>query len=254
MGGLASQYGEDSVNMNIRQALILAGGKGTRLGSMAANIPKPFLDVGGNPFISFLFKQLKQCGIERIVLSLGYQASVARKILATIDHCGMEVTTVVEPEPLGTCGGVKNCADVLDNFFFVLNGDSYFDFESGLLVRAIMELDCMAALALRPVPDTSRYGSVCCENGYITAFAEKKKSHGPGIINAGFYAFRKQILEMLPEGNSSLERDVFPTLARQSKLAGVYADGFFIDIGMPEDFNHAQMLFAQDCFTITNKE
>lgn len=230
--------------MKMRQAVILAGGMGTRLGQLTKEVPKPFLQVGGQPFVVNLLNQLAQCGVEQVVFSLGHLAKVAEDALKNISHKDLKLTSVTEDSPLGTGGGLRHCMDILDDQFFVMNGDSFFGFDLTLLTKTMGAMKTKAALALRPVNDTSRYGSVHCQNSLVTSFAEKTASSGPGTINAGIYAIQKDALRILPDGPASLERDFFPQLAANRQLAGVEADGFFIDIGIPEDYDRAQDLFS----------
>lgn len=220
------------------QALILAGGIGSRLGDLTAHTPKPVLDVDGCPFLAYLLWNLKRHGITRIILSIGYLADTIMEKMGDGRSFGVEITYVIEPERLGTGGGVRFAADYLDDEFLVLNGDTLFDFDY-LDLRRHLEDDSLGVMALRRVDDACRYGSVRLENGRIRSFGEKLKQ-GEGIINGGVYLLRKHVVGFLPEGSSSIENDLFARLSKTKTFNGVVYGGYFIDIGVPESYLKAQ--------------
>lgn len=220
----------------IRQAVILAGGKGTRLGSLTASTPKPVLQVGGEPFLNHLLWNLKRHGVTEVVISTGYRYEVLLAELEQHPVPGVTLRFVREEEPLGTGGGLRNCLPLLDDRFLVLNGDSVFDMN--YLDLAMRDGDG-AAIGLRSVEDTARYGRVAIAGDLVTSFREKGES-GPGLINSGVYCLSRAVVAELPDGVSSLESDLFPRLAAENRLAAGVYHGFFIDIGIPEDFDRAQ--------------
>lgn len=220
--------------MHNSQALVLAGGFGTRLGDLTKQTPKPVLPVAERPFLEHLLWNLKRHGIERVLISTGYLADVVAQQLGDGTRLGMTLDYLAEDEPLGTGGATLFARDRLDERFFVLNGDTLFDFNYWALP---MLGD--AAIALRSVPDVSRFGAVRLAGNRVEAFAEKGVS-GPGLINAGIYSLEQSHLDRLPAGRSSLERDLFPGLASEGLLCGVPGDGFFLDIGLPETLAEAQ--------------
>jgi NDP-sugar pyrophosphorylase family protein len=219
----------------VTQAVVLVGGKGTRLGGLTSETPKPLLDVGGRPFLEWVLARLGRQGIDRVVLTAGYRIEALRAWLhgATLD---MEVDVFVEDEPLGTGGAFPAMVDRLDDRFFALNGDTLFDVDLGDLTLAAGEGEC--AVALRQVEDTARYGRVRQDGSRVTAFAEKASS-GPGWINGGVYLLQRDVVAPLPQP-ASLEDDLLPALARDRALVGVRSNGFFIDIGVPESYAAAQ--------------
>ncbi len=220
----------------IRQAVILAGGKGTRLGKLTESTPKPVLPVGGQPFINYLIWNLVRHGIKDIIISSGYQHDQMVEAIKEHPIAGVTIKFVQETTPLGTGGGLRNCLPFLDAGFFVLNGDSIFDVNYLDLARLAKGYAC---LALRHVEDTARYGRVELDGELVDSFSEKGKS-GPGFINGGIYFLTKNIVTRLGDGFSSLEQDLFPRLAKEKLLrAGSYS-GFFIDIGTMQDFSRAQ--------------
>ena len=215
----------------IREALVLAGGFGTRLGDLTKETPKPVLPVGGRPFLEYVLWNLKRQGVQKAILSVGYLADRVQEALKDVE---IEIEYVVEDEPLGTGGAVRLAADRLGERFFVLNGDTLFDAN----VVALDALRQPAAMALRAVPDVARYGETILKNGLVTGFREKT-GQGPGLVSGGVYVLDKTLLERLPEGPSSLERDLFVPLAAERALGGLPSDGFFIDIGLPETLDEA---------------
>ncbi len=211
----------------MRRAVVLAGGLGTRLRS-ATDVPKVVAPVAGRPFLSWLLEPLADF---EVTIATGYAAGVVESAI------GNRVRYSRETTPLGTGGAVK----LAGAGGFVLNGDSYcrvsFDafehFASG-----------GPALVLTHVPDTTRYGRVDVDDdGRVTAFREKGIA-GPGWINAGIYFLPDEIVRGLPDGASSLERDLFPRLAATGKLRGYRGGGPFLDIGLPETYAAAPAFFA----------
>ncbi|MGE4503896.1 MAG: HAD-IIIA family hydrolase [Desulfovibrionaceae bacterium] len=223
----------------IRQAVILAGGKGTRLGGLTAQTPKPVLPVGGEPFINHLLWNLGRHGITDVIVSTGFQHDVLLAELERRPVPGVRLRFVREEEPLGTGGGLRNCLPLLDERFFVLNGDSIFDMNYLDLALRAGSGRGVAAMGLRRVDDTTRYGRVEVRGELVSSFREKGES-GPGFINSGIYCLTSDIVRELPPGASSLEAELFPRLAGEGRLAAGVYDGFFIDIGIPEDFERAQ--------------
>jgi len=232
----------------VKQAVILCGGGGTRLGALTAAMPKPLLPVAGAPFLDLLLFELGRHGIRRIVLLAGYIArKIAEYAAATPikDRFGLEIDVAVEAEPAGTGGALALAKDRLDDSFLLLNGDSWFDINLlGLPALLAREPDAVGCLALRAVADTARYGVVDLDDGRITGFAERPGAMGPGVINGGIGAFRRVLLDHIPQ-KASLEKDVFPALARAGRLRGAPHDGYFIDIGIPADFERAQTEIAR---------
>lgn len=223
----------------ITQAVILAGGKGTRLGTLVQDIPKPALDIGGRPFIQYLMRKLSDSGVTDIVVSTGHLADVMEAALV-VDPASVRVRTVQEPSSFGTGGGLRNCANLLRDAFFVLNGDSLFDCDYQDLAGLLRD-DVDVAIALRAVDDVGRYGEVRLAGARVLSFNEKGGS-GPGLINGGVYAMTSNVFARIPEGVSSLEMDLFPALTNAGRLAGRRYDGFFIDIGTPASLEEARRL------------
>ena len=225
--------------------MILAGGRGTRLGALAEATPKPVLDVGGKPFLFWLMRELQRFGIERFVILGGHLApALVREVEALTPMlpkaAGVEV--LAEPSPSGTAGALLGAADRLDERFLLCNGDSLFDTNlAPLLAEAAADpASVLARLLLRRTADTARYGAVTLQDDRVSAFRERPKTSScGGLVNAGIYAVDRAILARLAPV-CSLERDVLPALATEGVLRGTVAAGWFIDIGVPEDLARAR--------------
>ena len=222
----------------LRQAVILAGGMGTRLGALTANTPKPLLKVGGQPFVEYLLKHLTRHGVEHIVLLVGPHESHYRQHFRTNSNSNVQVDFVSDIPPAGTGGALRYARNLLDDRFLLLNGDSYFDFN---LLDLTADQGTTARIALRRVADTARYGHISLEGERVLKFEEKSKG-GEGLINAGVYWLHRSIVDELKDGVVSIESQVFPKLAENGRLTASAYDGAFIDIGVPEDLNRAQSL------------
>jgi D-glycero-alpha-D-manno-heptose 1-phosphate guanylyltransferase len=225
------------------EALILAGGRGTRLASeLPANVPKPLAPVAGRPFIFWLLEQLTQQGVSRAIISVGW---LAEAVAATLGHSfgRLQLAYCSEQSPLGTGGAMKAALRTAnEQQVFVLNGDSFVDLNFG-------EMQAKHSLGGRPisiacvsVEDTSRYGRIEITNGTVTGFTEKGQT-GPGVINAGVYLVDRDILADFPRDVFSFEQDFLAAnVGSLSPCAHVLA-GLFIDIGVPADLTRAQNLF-----------
>jgi D-glycero-D-manno-heptose 1,7-bisphosphate phosphatase len=227
----------------IGQAAILCGGLGTRLGALTAATPKPLLPIGRRPFLDILLEELGRRGVKRIVLLAGFKAEQIGDYAASTPikkHFGLSIEVAVEPDAAGTGGALWHARDRLDEVFYMLNGDSWFDIPlADLGERLLGDRAAVGIVALREVADASRYGSVTMAGGRITDFAERPAQPGAGLISGGVYAFRRALLDHLRE-RGSLEREVLPALATADVLRGLIFDGYFIDIGVPEDLARAR--------------
>jgi D,D-heptose 1,7-bisphosphate phosphatase len=217
------------------QAVILAGGLGTRLGSKTETLPKPMMDIAGRPFLDYLVQNLRRQGVNEIVLSIGYLSDAIRSYFGTGENHGLSIRYAVEESPLGTGGALRNCLPMLRERFFVMNGDTLFDVNLAALANASPG----NVMAMLPVDDSSRYGRVTLEDGRVARF-EEKGDQGPGVINGGVLCLDRDVLAGLPDGKSSLEQDFLPRLVYQGTLSGFISNGFFIDIGVPDSLANAQ--------------
>ncbi len=229
------------------EAIILAGGFGTRLQKLVSDVPKSMALINERPFLEYLFDYLISQGVTRAVLSVGYKHEII------IDHFKkkyktLEIDYVVESEPLGTGGGIRLAFwKIRGNRALVLNGDSLFRVDCQAMMDFHLKKKADATLALRKLNETGRYGRVSINRTRrITGFAEKNEQAGPGYINGGVYVIEKLFL-MEPDfrGRFSIEKECFERSYADSKMYGFPADGYFLDIGIPEDYNRAQHEFAQ---------
>ena len=224
----------------------MAGGRGSRLGALAAETPKPLLEVGGRPFVDHLLFELGRIGIEEVLLLVGPHRAAFARALRPARRGGPKLALIAEPKPAGTAGALWYARQRLAPRFFLLNGDSILDGNLLRLAAAAAEAPALAgAVAAREVADTGRYGRIECARDRIAAFREKGQG-GPGLINTGVYVFeRKRLLARIAKPPCSLERDVLPALAAVRALGAVIYQGRFIDIGLPESLAEARGLFPQ---------
>ncbi len=220
----------------VRNAIILAGGLGLRLRKLVKDIPKPMAPIAGKPFLEYLMLQLVTWGINEVILSIGYRGDVIKSYFGNGDKIGIKIRYAEEKEPLGTAGALKMAAGLLDEEdCIVMNGDSFLDIEFDVLIDFHWVSNAKVSMGLVDVNDASRYGRVVVDNnGSVVGFAEKGTS-GAGTINGGVYVVNREIVKSIPSGVVSLEKDVLPLLTRRG-LYGRVAAGFFMDIGVPEDY------------------
>lgn len=232
----------------IKEAVILAGGFGTRLRPVISDLPKPLAPVNGQPFLHYLILHLKKHGIEKAVLSVGY---MAEKIEAHFgkNYLGIQIEYAYENEPLGTGGGIRlgmeKCSGA---HILAMNGDSFFDYSLSLLSEKHLGGSADITIALRKVQDASRYGTVELDGNRVISFREKSPEvTGRALINSGVYAIRKKTFMGLTAANEafSIERDFFARYADKLWIQGVGSDDYFIDIGIPEDYERAQEDFKE---------
>jgi D-glycero-alpha-D-manno-heptose 1-phosphate guanylyltransferase len=227
------------------EAIVLAGGFGTRLRGIVDDVPKPLAPVAGRPFLAWLLDRLAASGIRRCILATGYMSEAIEAAIGKRWQ-GMEIAYSVEPEPLGTGGAIRLAATQLHGGgVHVLNGDTWLAYSPQALERATRERGAAIGMALAEVGDVGRYGAVERDaRGMVTGFREKGE-HGPGAINAGCYFLAAAALASLPARDAfSFEREVLQPAAAMAGVAGFIDTSGFIDIGVPEDYRRAQALFA----------
>ncbi|HEX6800049.1 MAG TPA: nucleotidyltransferase family protein [Ktedonobacterales bacterium] len=220
------------------QALILAGGAGTRLRPVLTELNKPMAPVADRPFLEYLLLQLKKHGVEAVTLCVGYKADLIQSYFGTGEPWGLRLSYSHETDFLGTGGAIKRAESLIQaECFFVLNGDSLFDSDLRTLMRCHRETNALATLALAYVEDTRRYGAVGVDAaGRVVSFVEKGKGHAQGLINAGVYVFSRELLDLIPDRQAvSLEHDILPRLIGRG-LYGLPSHGYFVDIGVPDDY------------------
>lgn len=233
------------------EAIILAGGLGTRLGALTKDTPKPLLPVAGRPFLEYLLAALDGAGCARGVLSIGHLGHLISAEFGE-QYRKMRLCYAVEDAPLGTGGGMRNALrqcearDVL-----LLNGDTWTEVDYGDMLNRHQAAGRPVTVCVRKVDDTGRYGRVQCEQGAITGFVEKGAA-GPGWINTGVYAINRNAVQAcnLPE-RFSFEKDFLERFVDQLRPAAYETSGKFIDIGVPEDYRLAQTLLLDQGFLAT---
>lgn len=222
----------------LKQAVFLVGGRGTRLGRLTDDTPKPLLPIGGRPFLDFLVEKAARHGLGDVVLLASYLGERVAAHYAANPIPGATVRVAIEPKPLGTGGALAAARSLLDERFLLANGDTLFDFN--WLDLAAASGDAPAALALRAIDSPGRYSAVTLEGGRILRFGEMRDGGGGCLINGGVYVLSRDAVPAAAGGPVSLETDVFPRLAAIGGLAGFVADGYFIDIGVPADYARAE--------------
>jgi NDP-sugar pyrophosphorylase family protein len=218
---------------------------GTRLRSVLSDKPKPLARVGDVAFLELLVLQLRSQGFRRLVMCTGFRAGQIQQEFSDGRKWGVEITYSEETRLLGTAGAVKLAKPFLTETrdFVVMNGDSFLQLDFRQLLRLHRENDGCATIAVRRVPDAARYGTVQFdERNRVVRFSEKVGVPESGLINGGVYVFNRGVLEHIPDGPSSLEKDILPNLLQHGVFA-LEQDGMFIDIGTPQDYARAQDLY-----------
>ena len=225
----------------IKEAIVLAGGKGTRLQSVVSNVPKPMAPIGEKPFLALLLQYLQSQGIEKVVLSVGYMYEIIQETFGNTFN-GLAISYSIENEPLGTGGAIAKAMTMIEGEnALVLNGDSFIKVELEEIEKHIPCSKNESLLVLKEMTNVSRYGSVVLKDEVITAFEEKQVKE-KALINAGVYVLNKDIFKdkNLPE-KFSFEKDFLEKEVEKGNLKGIVTNGYFIDIGVPEDYQKAQI-------------
>lgn len=231
------------------EVIILAGGLGTRLRSEVKDVPKCMAPVAGKPFLWYLLKDLKKYKeVKRVILSVGYLREVIFEWIPSVkEEFPFEFDYAIEEEPLGTGGGIRLAMEkVTEDEAIILNGDTYFDVDlNEMVAKHRTEKDSLLTIALKPMKDFDRYGTVSTDDeGRVLKFNEKQPCE-EGVINGGVYVLEKD--ETIFEGQP--KKFSFETAVMQEQcgemgcLFGVIQNGYFIDIGIPEDYHKADREF-----------
>lgn len=229
----------------IKEALILAGGLGTRLRSVVADTPKCMAPVAGKPFLHYVISSLQQNGIENFIFSVGYMHEVIEAWLRN-NYSTLNYIISLEEEPLGTGGAIKlACNKALEKNIIVANGDTLYKTDCNLLSQFHKEKNAACTLNLKPMVNFDRYGVVDLNEDHSIKSFKEKQWYQSGLINGGMYALNVDqfLKEALPQKFSFesdyLEKNIFPA-NQNPKLYGIIQDEYFIDIGIPEDYERAQ--------------
>jgi D,D-heptose 1,7-bisphosphate phosphatase len=239
--------------VTIRQCAILVGGLGTRLGKLTAALPKPLLPIGDRPFLAWLMREWVRFGVDEFLLLTGHlsdQVEAHVQALSGLLPRAARVVISEEPDRAGTGGAVFHARDKLAKRFLLCNGDSLFDCNLARLLAdaAADPPEVLGRIMLRRIDDASRYGVVALDGDRVVAFrarppcppddAAAGAAPVAGVINAGIYVYDRRLLDDLTPA-CSLEHDIMPRLAARGVLRGTVADGYFRDIGIPEDLARA---------------
>ena len=225
------------------EAILLVGGKGTRLRPLTLSAPKPLLPTAGVPFLAHQLARAAECGVTHVVLATSYRAEMFTEAFGDGAGFGLSIDYVHEPEPLGTGGGIRNAASRLrggpDDAVVVLNGDVLSAHDVPAQVDLHRKKEAAVTLHLVEVDDPSRYGCVPTDAaGRVTAFLEKTPNPVTNRINAGCYVFRRSVIDQIPAGRPvSVERETFPGLIGADAVVMGYAEtAYWLDVGTPEAF------------------
>lgn len=232
--------------MPIKECIILAGGLGTRLRTAVPDLPKCMAPVAGKPFLAHVINYFRDQGIEKFIFSLGYKYEVIQEFLDA-SYAGLSRQYVIEKEPLGTGGAIQlACKQATEQHVLILNGDTMFSIQVPALAAFHLQQQAHCTLALKPMRHFDRYGVVdIAANGAIKSFKEKQY-YESGLINGGIYALQVEafLKEGLPE-KFSFEKDYLEKLYTTRPMYGLVQDAYFIDIGIPEDFERANEELAK---------
>lgn len=226
----------------IKEAIILAGGFGTRLSSVVNDVPKSMAPINGRPFLDYQLDYLDVFSVRKVIISIGY---LHEKIM---EHYGnqyknIEIDYAIETEPLGTGGGLKKAMAMAEGPLVIgMNGDTFFEIDFMKFLHIHRGKESKFSMVLRELEDVSRYGSVERDGDRrITGFFEKNQKSGKGLINGGIYIINKRFFDSqkLPD-KFSLEKDFLEKIYKKEKIYGILCRQYFIDIGVPEDYAKAQ--------------
>jgi len=230
----------------VKEAIILAGGLGTRLRGIVKDIPKPMAEVCGRPFLSYILDFLTKYEINTVVLSVGYKWEIIKNYFGD-SYKNLRLVYAIENEPLGTGGAIKNALRYIQSpETFVLNGDTLFNIDLVSFYNLHKRKNSKVSLALKGISSTERYGAVKIdENNRIIAFSEKAQKFNV-LINGGIYLLDKNFFNSLTTQNKfSFEKDFLEKYYKEFEFYGFAFDGYFIDIGVPEDYERAKKEFER---------
>jgi NDP-sugar pyrophosphorylase family protein len=228
------------------QAVILAGGLGTRLRPLTLDRPKPVVPLLNVPFLSYQLGLLRAHGVRDVILSVSHRPEVIRATMGREPLGELQLRDVVEQDPLGTAGGVRNAADLVEGRVVVLNGDILTDLDLSAMLAAHEARGASASIYLTPVENPTAYGLVeLAKDGRVRRFLEKPTwdEVTTNTVNAGVYVLERELLELIPKGEPhSIEREFFPMLLERGvPFYGFVSAGYWLDIGTPAKYLQAQL-------------
>lgn len=224
------------------KCIILCGGTGIGMSPLTMSIPKSMMPVGYKPILEHIILKLRKQGIRSFILAVSHLGEHIMKYFGDGDRLGVKIEYSIEKTQLGTAGAIKNAEKKLNGTFLAVYGDILFaELDVQDLIKHHVQRGGIATMVLARVEDASRFGLVSIdEYGRVIAFREKPKNRVPGLVNAGIYVFDPAIFDYIPQKvPASFEEDVFPELADKGKLYAYVYDGYWVDIGSPEDYERA---------------
>jgi D-glycero-alpha-D-manno-heptose 1-phosphate guanylyltransferase len=217
------------------EAIILAGGFGTRLSTVVSDVPKPMAPINGKPFLELLLEDLEKKGITKVILATGYKKEIIKNYFKD-RYKSIEIVYSEEISPLGTGGAIKKAiALAKGNDIFIVNGDTFFDVDLEEMYKFHRKNNSKLTLAVKEMEKFDRYGSLILEENKIIKFEEKKYIE-KGYINGGIYLLNREILRNIFEENFSFEKEILENEEREIEKYGYISNSYFIDIGIPEDY------------------
>ena len=232
-----------------KECIILAGGLGTRLQSVVSDVPKCMAPVANKPFLSHIFDYLESHKFNHIILSLGYKSEIIIDWLKTQNR-NFEVSYVIESKALGTGGAIRLAfSKVRSDKAIVLNGDTFFNIDNDSLFDFHLKQNAEITLALKPMTDFDRYGSVEIDNNNRILKFKEKQHLLKGLINGGVYLINKNIFDYLELSEVfSFENEILEAKTSELEIYGLPFENYFIDIGIPSDFKKANIDFLNNIF------
>ncbi len=229
----------------IREAIILAGGLGTRLKESIEDIPKPMAPIAGKPFLEYLLTVLAQNNFDKVILSVGYKYEVIENYFKD-NYKGIKIEYSIENEPLGTGGAIKLALEKVENeYVIIINGDTFLNIDFDDFIQQCENNHAKLGMVIKHLQNPDRYGTLTIENNKITRFNEKK-TVAEGYINGGIYWMQKELIMNIDFPQKfSFERDFLEKHFHDIDIEGYITDGYFIDIGIPKDYLIAQKELPQ---------
>src|SRR3712207_2826470 len=222
------------------QAVILVCGEGTRLRPLTSTVPKPVVPLVDRPFLAYMIEWLRGHGVDHVVMSMGYLATAVRNVLGDGSAYGVRISYVEEPEPRGTAGALKYAEDLLEERFFMLNGDVLADMDLTAQLEQHERTGARATLALVPVDDPTAYGLVRLEEDHrVREFVEKPPADqiDTNLVSAGAYVLERDVVDLIPpDQNVSIEREIWPQLVGDGLYGFAHRGAYWLDIGTPERY------------------
>lgn len=238
------------MSAKVRQAVVMVGGKGTRLLPLTETHPKIILPVADHPCLWYLLRSLARAGIEEVILACGYKSEQMRAAIGDGSDLGLRIIYSYEDEPLGTCGAMKLVEDRLDDVFVAANGDVFASIDVAAEISKHIETGASVTISLTPVENPCEFGIARVEDdGRITEFKEKPKPEEvfSNLINAGVYVINRSVLDYVPEKTFfDFSKDLVPLLmAEGHRIQGFRISGIWMDVGRPHDLLGANLAIAE---------